>query len=102
MVNISSMKSILTTEVFDAWFSSLRDKHGRARIESRLRRIEQGNLGDVKPVGEGVSELRIDSGPGYRIYLAQRGIEIIVLLAGGDKGSQAKDIKRALELARKL
>jgi len=96
------MKAIHTTSVFDSWFSDLRDKQGKARIESRLRRVEQGNLGDVKPVGEGVSELRIDCGPGYRIYLAQRGIEIIVLLAGGDKSTQVKDIKTALELARQL
>ncbi len=96
------MRTIHTTSVFDAWFSGLRDKHGKARIEARLRRVEQANLGDVKPVGEGVSELRIDCGPGYRIYLAQRGIEIIILLAGGDKDTQAKDIKAALELARKL
>lgn len=96
------MKTIHTTDVFDAWFSGLRDKLGKARIASRLRRVEQGNLGDVKPVGEGVSELRIDCGPGYRIYLAQRGFEIIVLLAGGDKNTQAKDIKLALELARQL
>ena len=96
------MKTIHTTEVFNHWFVSLRDKHGKARIESRLRRVEQGNMGDIKPVGEGVSELRIDYGPGYRVYLAQRGIEIVVLLAGGDKSTQAKDIKAALELARQL
>jgi len=96
------MKTLHTTDAFDAWFTGLRDKLGKARIEARLRRAEQGNLGDVKPVGEGVSELRIDCGPGYRIYLAQRGIEIIVLLAGGDKSTQAKDIKTALALARQL
>lgn len=96
------MKAIHTTDLFDTWFAGLRDKQGKARIEARLRRVEQGNLGDVKPVGEGVSELRIDCGPGYRIYLAQRGIEIIVLLAGGDKDTQAKDIKTALALARQL
>lgn len=102
MVHSQPMKTIHTTGVFDTWFSGLRDKYGKARIESRLRRVEQGNLGDVKPVGEGVSELRIDCGPGYRIYFMQRGIEIIILLAGGDKNTQAKDIKAALGLARQL
>lgn len=102
MVYISATKTLLTTAEFDLWFSGLRDKHGKARIESRLRRVEQGNLGDVKPVGGGVSELRVDCGPGYRIYFAQRGVEIVVLLAGGDKRSQSKDIKAALELVRQL
>lgn len=102
MVNNLTGKTILTTDVFDAWFTALRDKQGKARIAARLRRVEQGNLGDVKPVGEGVSELRIHSGPGYRIYFMQRGQEVIILLAGGDKDTQAKDIKTALELARQL
>jgi putative addiction module killer protein len=102
MVHSLPVKTIHTTNVFDAWFSGLRDKQGKARIEARLRRVEQDNLGDVKPVGEGLSELRIDCGPGYRIYFAQRGFEIIILLAGGDKATQAKDIKAALELARQL
>ena len=102
MIYSEGMKTIHTTEAFNHWFAGLRDKHGKARIESRLRRVEQGNMGDIKPVGEGVSELRIDCGPGYRVYLAQRGIEIVVLLAGGDKSTQAKDIKAALELARQL
>lgn len=96
------MKSIHTTEVFDLWFSGLRDKIAKARISARLRRVELGNFGDVKPVGEGVSELRIDHGAGYRVYLAQRGLEIVVLLAGGNKSTQAQDIKVSLELARQL
>jgi putative addiction module killer protein len=82
------MRTIYTIDVFDEWFSSLRDKRGKARIEARLRRVGQGSLGDAKPIGKGVSELRIDCGPGYRVYLAQRGIEVVVLLAGGDKSTQ--------------
>ncbi len=102
MVYTAFMKTIHTTEVFDDWFNNLRDKQGKVRIEARLRRVEQGNFGDMKPVGEGVSELRIDCGPGYRVYLTQRGIEIIILLAGGNKSTQEKDIKKALELAQQL
>jgi putative addiction module killer protein len=96
------MKTLLTTTEFDSWFISLRDKQGKARIEARLKRVEMGNFGDVKPVGQGVSELRIDVGPGYRVYLVQQGIEIVVLLAGGDKSSQSADIKLALALAQQL
>jgi putative addiction module killer protein len=94
--------TILTTDVFDAWFAGLRDKQGKARIEARLRRLEFGHFGDVKPIGESVSELRIHVGPGYRIYLARREMELVVLLAGGDKGTQKRDIKLALELYRRL
>ena len=68
----------------------------------RIRRAEEGNFGDCKPVGEGVSEMRIHYGPGYRVYFAQRGMEVVILLAGGEKLSQAKDIKAALKLAREL
>lgn len=96
------MKTILTTTVFDLWFDALRDKQGKARIDARLRRIELGNFGDVKPVGHGVSELRIDCGPGYRVYFAQRGLEIVILLAGGDKSTQTNDIKAALALAQQM
>lgn len=96
------MKIIRTTEAFETWFSALRDKQGKARIEARLRRIELGNFGDIKPVGAGVSELRIDSGPGYRIYLMQRGQEIVILLAGGDKSSQSRDIELARQLAKQV
>ena len=96
------MKTILTTEVFKAWLTGLRDAQAKARIQARLRRAEQDNLGDCAPVGEGVSEMRIHCGPGYRIYFTQRGLEIVILLAGGDKATQAKDIKLAIELAKQL
>lgn len=96
------MPQIVQTEVFAQWFASLRDAKARAVINARLRRVELGNLGDCAPVGEGVSELRIHYGAGYRVYFAQRGMEVVVLLAGGDKSSQSKDIKRAQELARNL
>lgn len=86
------MKSILTTATFDHWFSKLKDRHAFFRIQARIDRAEAGNLGDCRPVGEGVSEMRIDCGPGCRVYFTQRGMEIIILLAGGDKASQAKDI----------
>jgi putative addiction module killer protein len=96
------MKVIHTTEVFDDWFSALRDRHGKLRIQARIDRAELGNYGDCAPVGEGVSEMRIHVGPGYRVYFVERGLEIVILLAGGDKSSQAKDIKAALQLARQL
>jgi len=75
---------------------------GRARVLARIERLALGNPGDVKPVGEGVSELRVDSGPGYRVYFKKRGRKLIILLAGGDKSTQAKDIRAALRLARNL
>jgi putative addiction module killer protein len=93
---------IRQTEVFAAWFRNLRDRRARARIQVRIDRLSLGNLGDAKPVGEGVSELRIDYGPGYRVYFVRRGDTLIVLLAGGDKGTQARDISTALKLARFL
>jgi len=80
----------------------LRDRQARARINVRIRRLSLGNPGDVKPVGEGISELRIDYGPGYRVYYVQRGQTLVILLAGGEKHTQDKDIKTALELAREL
>jgi putative addiction module killer protein len=79
----------------------LRDQKARARIDVRIRRLSLGNPGDVKPIGSGVSELRIDYGPGYRVYFSQRGPMLIILFAGGDKGTQDRDIKKALELARR-
>lgn len=96
------MIEIRQTEVYANWFSQLRDRQARARIDVRIRRLSLGNPGDAKPVGEGVSELRIDYGPGYRVYFIQRGAMMIVLLAGGDKSTQNRDIQTALELARKL
>jgi putative addiction module killer protein len=84
---------------FSDWLSRLRDQRAKASITARIERLALGNVGDVKPVGRGVSELRIDLGPGYRVYFVRRGKLLIVLLCGGDKSSQAKDIKRALSLA---
>ncbi|MBK8760415.1 MAG: type II toxin-antitoxin system RelE/ParE family toxin [Sulfuritalea sp.] len=94
------MGVIYTTEVFDSWFDGLRDERGKSAIKVRLRRAEDGNFGDCEPVGEGVSEMRIHYGPGYRVYFKRTGMEIVILLAGGDKSTQAKDIKKALKLAR--
>ena len=96
------MIEIRETEVFAKWIDGLRDLRARARIQARIERLAAGNPGDVKPVGEGVSELRLDYGPGYRVYYKRRGRTLIVLLAGGDKSTQAKDIKTALRLARGL
>lgn len=96
------MRTVLTTESFDAWFSELRDDRGRARIQARIDRAAAGNLGYCAPVGEGVSEMKIDVGPGYRVYFALRGLKLIILLAGGDKSTQTKDIARAKELVRQL
>lgn len=90
---------IQQTEHYALWFAALRDRVARARINIRIRRLSLGNAGDVQPVGGGVAELRIDHGPGYRVYFVQRGAEIIVLLAGGDKGSQTQDIQTAKALA---
>lgn len=90
------------TDEYVEWIDSLRDVMGRARILVRVERLAAGNPGDVRPVGEGVSELRMDFGPGYRVYFTQRGRELVILLAGGDKSSQSKDINTALRLARNL
>jgi putative addiction module killer protein len=93
---------IRKTTLFARWIDSLRDFQARARIQARIERLALGNPGDVKPVGEGVSELRVNYGPGYRVYYKQRGRELIILLAGGDKSTQAKDVTLALKLARNL
>jgi len=96
------MIEIRQTDEYAEWFNGLRDRQARARINTRIRRLSLGNPGDVKPVGEGVSELRIDYGPGYRVYFFQRGETLVILLAGGDKRTQNRDIRTALELAREL
>jgi len=96
------MIEIRKTEFFNKWLDGLHDIRARARILVRIERLAAGNPGDVKPVGEGVSELRINYGPGYRVYYKQQGEKVVILLAGGDKHTQAKDIKTALLLARNL
>ncbi len=96
------MVEIRKTTTFANWLDSLRDTRARARILARVERLAAGHAGDVKPVGEGVSEMRIDYGPGYRIYFRKRGRSLVILLAGGDKSSQRRDISTALRLARNL
>ena len=96
------MIEVRKTGVFVQWLDGLRDIQARARVQARIERLAIGNPGDVEPVGEGVSELRINYGPGYRVYFKKRGRELVILLAGGDKNTQAKDIKAALRLARDL
>jgi putative addiction module killer protein len=93
---------IRKTDIFAKWMDGLRDLRARARIQARIERLAKGNPGNVRPVGEGVSELRLDYGPGYRVYYKKRGQRLIILLAGGDKNSQATDIKTAIGLARSL
>jgi hypothetical protein len=93
---------IRKTDVYAKWIDNLRDLQGRARILVRVERLAAGNPGDVKPVGSGVAELRIHFGPGYRVYFTQRGSDIVILLAGGDKSSQSTDIQTALQLAKNL
>ena len=96
------MVEVHKTAVYARWLDGLRDVRARARILVRVERLAAGNPGDVRPVGEGVSELRIDYGPGYRVYFKRQGRTIIVLLAGGDKRTQTRDIEMALRLARNL
>ena len=93
------MLDIRETDEFSDWLSALRDKRARAKVLVRIARLANGNPGDVAPVGDGVSELRIDFGPGYRVYYVQRGARYILLLAGGDKSSQGRDIAQAKRLA---
>ena len=96
------MLEIRKTEAFARWLDGLRDVRARARVQVRIERLATGNPGDVQPVGEGVSEMRIDYGPGYRVYFKRIGREIVILLTGGDKRTQSADIKTALRLARNL
>lgn len=94
------MLEIRKTDTYAHWIDNLHDLQARARIQVRIERLAAGNPGDVRPVGEGISELRIDYGPGYRVYFAKRGREVVLLLAGGDKTTQSADIKIALRLSR--
>ena len=96
------MLEIRENEVFGRWLDGLSDVRARARVQARIERLAMGNPGDVKSVGEGVSELRIDHGPGYRVYYTKRGRDVILLLAGGDKRTQSRDIETALRLKRNL
>ncbi|MFH1807015.1 MAG: type II toxin-antitoxin system RelE/ParE family toxin [Pseudomonadota bacterium] len=96
------MMEIRQTSGFAKWFTKLKDRQARARIAARIDRMQIGGFGDCKPVGNGISEARIDYGPGYRIYFVQRGETLVVLLAGGDKSSQQKDIRTAISLAENL
>ncbi len=96
------MIEVRQTDKYAQWFEALQDRQAKARIDVRIRRLSLGNPGDVRPVGEGVSELRIDYGPGYRVYFTRRGSEIVILLAGGDKRTQEIDIEAAKELSSNL
>ena len=96
------MFEIHTTAVFDKWFQSLRDRRAKARIQVRIDRMQLGQFGDVSPVGEGVSEMRIFYGPGYRVYFTRRNRKVVILLSGGDKSTQSRNIARAKEIAIEL
>jgi putative addiction module killer protein len=92
---------IVQSEEFEHWIAKLRDLRAQLRIRARIERLSSGNPGDIKPVGAGVAELRVDYGPGYRVYILQRGEVLIVLLCGGDKSTQSKDIKQAKLIAQR-
>lgn len=96
------MFEVRQTETFTKWLAGLRDSTARLRIVARMRRVEIGNLGDVKSVGDGVSEIRIQHGPGYRLYFVHMGSTVVVLLCGGDKSSQRRDIAKAKQMAKEL
>lgn len=96
------MLELRKTDRFDAWLRGLKDLRARAKVQARLDRLALGNPGDVRPVGQGLSELRIDYGPGYRVYYVRHGEAVIVLLCGGDKRTQSRDIKLAQEMAQNL
>ena len=92
-------KSIFTTQVFDRWFLRLKDRVGKAHVQERIDRLEDGHYGDFKALGDGLFELRVHCGPGYRVYFMERGEEIVILLVGGNKGSQARDLTKANSIA---
>ncbi len=96
------MIEVRKTEIFTKWFEGLKDRRAKARIQARIDRVEMGNFGDVAPVGEGISELRIFYGQGYRVYFIQRGSFVVILLSGGNKSTQASNIARAKEIAKQL
>ena len=96
------MIEVRQTEAFARWCARLRDRRAQRRVQARIDRLQIGNAGDVRPVVEGVLEMRIDYGPGYRVYFVQRGVALVILLAGGDKGTQPRDIVLAHKLARDL
>lgn len=96
------MVEVVESATFKAWFSGLRDRQARARIDARIRRLSLGNAGDAKVIGDGVSELRIDYGPGYRVYFTRRAALLVLLLCGGDKRTQDADIKRAIKMISEL
>ena len=96
------MYEIRKTDVFVRWLDNLGDRRGRAKILARLDRVAEGNLGDTKPVGDGVAEFRISFGPGYRMYYTKRRNIVVILLLGGDKSTQEKDIKRAIQMVQNL
>lgn len=94
------MIEVIQTDVFQGWLKGLRDRQAKTRIVARILRLADGNPGDVKPVGEGLSEMRINYGPGYRVYFMQRGAVLIIVLCGGDKATQARDIDKARTLSK--
>jgi putative addiction module killer protein len=96
------MIEVRTTASFTKWFKSLKDRRAKARIQAKIDRVEMGHFGDVASVGEGVSELRIFYGPGYRVYFVQKDALVVILLSGGDKSSQKADIAKAKEIAKQL
>jgi putative addiction module killer protein len=102
MCIVIHMPEVRLTPIFSTWLGNLRDRAAHSRIIARLRRVELGNLGDVKPIGEGVGELRIDYGPGYRLYFVQRGEVVVIMLCGGDKKTQKADITTARKMAKEV
>ena len=94
------MLEVFQSETYQKWFKKLRDPRAQARIDARIRRLSLGNAGDAKGIGRGISELRIDYGPGYRVYFMQRGLQVVMLLCGGDKRTQDADIERAIQIAK--